>query len=133
MHQSVIVLLSLLAIASLTSACYITNCPIGGKRDLDFNNNIQEHQCPRCGINGQCFGSSICCTGRGCRIGHPSDVRQCSKETHSLTPCVVKGTLCSSVANGRCAANGICCGTGKAHQSFFPHNFFSSFRFMSNR
>ena len=69
-------------------------------------------QCPRCGFHGQCFGPSICCNGLGCRIGHPSDARQCSKENHSLTPCMINSAVCSSVPNGRCAAHGVCCGTG---------------------
>jgi len=99
-----------LAFIQLTYSCYITNCPIGGKRSLGFNNDLHNHQCPRCGINGQCYGPSICCTSRGCRIGHPTDIRQCSTENRSVVPCSIKSTACSAVSNGRCAANGICCG-----------------------
>ncbi|CAF3709754.1 unnamed protein product [Rotaria socialis] len=79
MHQLIFIVLSV-AIIQLSCACYITNCPIGGKRSLLLGNNLISHQCPRCGLNGQCFGSSICCTGLAC-----------------------------PVSNGRCAANGVCC------------------------
>ncbi|UJR08557.1 hypothetical protein I4U23_012818 [Adineta vaga] len=95
----------------MSYACYITNCPIGGKRSLYLKPSHHTHECPRCGLNGQCYGSSICCSSLGCRIGHPSDVRQCSTENRSVVPCTIKGTICSAVPNGRCAANGVCCGT----------------------
>ena len=52
------------------------------------------------------------CTSLGCRIGHSSDIRQCSTENHSLIPCTIKSAACSAVPNGRCTANGLCCGTG---------------------
>ncbi|CAF3362151.1 unnamed protein product [Rotaria socialis] len=108
MDQLIFIVLSV-AIIQLSCACYITNCPIGGKRSLLLGNNLISHQCPRCGLNGQCFGSSICCTGLACRIGHPFDVRQCSLENRSVTPCDVNTSICSAVSNGRCAANGVCC------------------------
>ncbi|CAF4114798.1 unnamed protein product [Rotaria magnacalcarata] len=108
MHQFIFIVFSV-AIIQLSYACYITNCPIGGKRSLFIDNNLRSHQCPRCGVNGLCFGPSICCTGLACRIGHPSDIRQCSLENRSVTPCDVKTLICSAVSNGRCAANGVCC------------------------
>jgi hypothetical protein len=43
MHQSALFIL-FAAILQLTYACYITNCPIGGKRSLFFNNNLHTHQ-----------------------------------------------------------------------------------------
>ncbi|CAF3518348.1 unnamed protein product [Rotaria sp. Silwood1] len=109
MHRSILFILCL-AIIHLNHACYITNCPIGGKRNLHFDNNLHNHQCPRCGLNGQCFGPSICCTGLACRIGNPSDIRQCSLEDRNVIPCEIKTTICSALPNGRCAANGVCCG-----------------------
>ncbi|CAF0921759.1 unnamed protein product [Adineta steineri] len=110
MHQYTLLIL-FIAIIQFNCACFITNCPIGGKRSLHLINNLQNHQCPRCGLTGQCFGPAICCTDLACRIGHPSDIRQCSAEDHNLTPCIIKSPTCSTVPNGRCAANGICCGT----------------------
>ncbi|CAF0959274.1 unnamed protein product [Adineta steineri] len=110
MNQSTLFILSAVLI-QLTSACFITNCPIGGKRSLLLNNNHHKHECPSCGFNGQCFGPSICCTSLSCRIGHPSDIHQCTSENRSPVPCTIKSAVCSAVPNGRCAANGICCGT----------------------
>lgn len=43
MHQSVLFIL-FLAFIQLTYSCYITNCPIGGKRSLGFNNDLHNHQ-----------------------------------------------------------------------------------------
>ncbi|CAF1382699.1 unnamed protein product [Rotaria sp. Silwood1] len=108
MYQYTLFILSV-AIIHLNYACYITNCPIGGKRSLLVNNMLHSHQCPRCGLNGQCFGPSICCTSLGCRMGHPSDIQQCSSENHSVIPCTIKSTACSVLSNGRCATNGLCC------------------------
>ncbi|CAF1133186.1 unnamed protein product [Rotaria magnacalcarata] len=110
MHQFTLFILSL-AIIQLSYACYITNCPIGGKRSLLANSILHDHQCPRCGANGQCYGSSICCTSSGCRIGHRSDIRECSTEDHSVIPCIIKSAFCSVLPNGQCAANGVCCNT----------------------
>lgn len=127
MHQTIFFILSF-AILQLTFACYITNCPIGGKRNLLLENDLHQvrdsidifrnflvrmFQCPTCGINGQCYGPSICCTNRGCRIGHPSDIRQCSNENHRTIPCSIKAAVCTAVPNGRCAANSICCNPGR--------------------
>ncbi|CAF1122786.1 unnamed protein product [Rotaria sordida] len=114
MYQSTLFILSV-AIIQLNYACYITNCPIGGKRSLNINNILHAHQCPRCGLNGQCFGPSICCTHFGCRMGHPSDIHQCSTEDHSVIPCTIKSKTCSMLSNGRCAANGLCCNAESCH------------------
>ncbi|UJR37665.1 hypothetical protein I4U23_030361 [Adineta vaga] len=110
MHTFIFLIL-FVALLQFNHACYITNCPIGGKRSSDLDNNLHNHQCPRCGLGGQCFGPSICCTDFACRIGHPSDARQCSNENRNLTPCVINSSVCSTVPNGRCAAHGVCCGT----------------------
>ncbi|CAF2447987.1 unnamed protein product [Rotaria sp. Silwood2] len=110
MHRFIFFILCF-AIIHLNYACYITNCPIGGKRNLQFDNNLRSHQCPQCGLTGQCFGPSICCTSLACRIGHQSDIRQCSMENRHVIPCEIKTPICSAVPNGRCAANGVCCGT----------------------
>jgi hypothetical protein len=43
MHQSILVVLSVVII-QLSYACFITNCPIGGKRSLLLNNNLHTRQ-----------------------------------------------------------------------------------------
>ncbi|XP_009637853.2 oxytocin-neurophysin 1 [Egretta garzetta] len=59
----------LLGLLALSSACYIQNCPIGGKRavlDMDIR------KCLPCGPRnkGHCFGPNICCGEElGCYIG----------------------------------------------------------------
>uniref|UniRef100_A0A8C2LPI4 Oxytocin-neurophysin 1 n=1 Tax=Cricetulus griseus TaxID=10029 RepID=A0A8C2LPI4_CRIGR len=52
----------LLCLVALTSACYIQNCPLGGKRavlDVDIRKVM-----PPCGPGGKgsCFGPNICCS-----------------------------------------------------------------------
>jgi hypothetical protein len=44
MHQSILFILSLVVIIQLTYACYITNCPIGGKRSLFSNEDLHTHE-----------------------------------------------------------------------------------------
>ncbi|KAJ8340155.1 hypothetical protein SKAU_G00347880 [Synaphobranchus kaupii] len=77
----------LLSLLSVCSACYISNCPIGGKRSLE---EYPSRKCMSCGPGdrGRCFGPSICCSeGLGCLAG---------------------GKACGS-EEGRCAAPGVCC------------------------
>ena len=104
MHSIVILLVALIFV-QVATACFITNCPIGGKRSL-LNSQVQ---CARCGFDGQCYGPAICCNGQGCRLGHPEDVRQCSVENRSVIPCKIDAPSCSTLPNGRCAARGLCC------------------------
>ncbi|TSY41759.1 Isotocin-neurophysin IT 2 [Bagarius yarrelli] len=98
---------SLLCLLSICSACYISNCPIGGKRSL-----IDEpiHKCMACGPRdrGRCFGPSICCApGSGCSMGSPESL-SCMEENYVSTPCENGGKACGS-EGGRCAAAGVCC------------------------
>lgn len=109
--NSVATLLFGLILVQLATACFITNCPIGGKRSLLTG----QSQCPRCGFDGQCFGPSICCNGQGCRLGHPEDIRQCSVENRSVIPCKIDAMPCSTLPNGRCAARGLCCSPESCH------------------
>ncbi|KAM4616320.1 vasopressin-neurophysin 2-copeptin [Polymixia lowei] len=97
-----------LGLLALSSACYIQNCPRGGKRALPETEIIR--QCMSCGPGdrGRCFGPSICCgEGLGCLLGSPETVH-CVEENYLLTPCQAGGRPCGS-EGGRCAASGLCC------------------------
>ncbi|XP_068616742.1 vasopressin-neurophysin 2-copeptin [Brachionichthys hirsutus] len=104
-HSSV--LLCVLGLIVLSSACYIQNCPRGGKRALSES---EIRQCMSCGPRnkGRCFGPSICCgEGIGCLMGSP-EAAHCMGENHLLTPCQAGGKPCGT-EGGHCAATGICC------------------------
>ncbi|KAM8773862.1 oxytocin-neurophysin 1 [Rhynchonycteris naso] len=96
----------LLGLLALTSACYITNCPVGGKRSvMDFN----VRKCLPCGPGdkGHCFGPNICCGDElGCFVGTAEALR-CLEETYLPSPCQSGQKPCGD--DGRCAANSICC------------------------
>ncbi|KAJ8260776.1 hypothetical protein COCON_G00164990 [Conger conger] len=97
----------LLSLLSVCSACYISNCPIGGKRSLE---EYASHKCMSCGPGdkGRCFGPSICCGERlGCFVGSPETAR-CLEENYLPSPCEAGGKACGS-EEGRCAAPGVCC------------------------
>nr|XP_055023277.1 oxytocin-neurophysin 1-like [Misgurnus anguillicaudatus] len=97
----------LIGLLSVGSACYISNCPIGGKRSLT---ELTSHKCMACGPGnkGRCFGPSICCgAGLGCLVGSPETLI-CMEENYLSSPCETGGSSCGS-EGGRCAAPGICC------------------------
>ncbi|XP_060894707.1 vasotocin-neurophysin VT 1-like [Labrus mixtus] len=99
--------LCVLGLLALSSACYIQNCPRGGKRALP---ETGIRQCMSCGPRdrGHCFGPSICCgEGLGCLLGSP-ETAHCVEENYLLTPCQAGGRPCGS-EGGRCAASGVCC------------------------
>ncbi|XP_076859664.1 vasopressin-neurophysin 2-copeptin isoform X2 [Brachyhypopomus gauderio] len=100
-------MICLLALSSLSSACYIQNCPRGGKRSSP---GIGIRQCMSCGPGerGRCFGPSICCAADlGCYVGSP-EAAGCMEENYLPSPCESGGRPCGS-EGGRCAAPGICC------------------------
>ncbi|XP_072529614.1 oxytocin-neurophysin 1 [Salminus brasiliensis] len=97
----------LLCLLSVCSACYISNCPVGGKRAVQ---DFSPRQCMACGPGdrGRCFGPNICCgEGIGCVLGAPEAVR-CLEEDYLPSPCEAGGKSCGPAA-GRCAAPGVCC------------------------
>ncbi|KAL0979093.1 hypothetical protein UPYG_G00180420 [Umbra pygmaea] len=99
--------LCVLGLLTFSSACYIQNCPRGGKRALQ---DTGIRKCMSCGPGeqGHCFGPSICCgEGLGCWVGSP-ETAQCLEENNLPTPCQAGGRPCGSEA-GRCAAPGVCC------------------------
>uniref|UniRef100_A0A3P8SBD0 Arginine vasopressin n=1 Tax=Amphiprion percula TaxID=161767 RepID=A0A3P8SBD0_AMPPE len=109
MHHSLFPM-CVLGLLALSSACYIQNCPRGGKRALP---DTGIRQCMSCGPGdrGRCFGPSICCgEGLGCLLGSP-ETAHCVEENYLLTPCQAGGRPCGS-EGGRCAASGLCCNSG---------------------
>uniref|UniRef100_A0A8D2CQ12 Oxytocin-neurophysin 1 n=1 Tax=Sciurus vulgaris TaxID=55149 RepID=A0A8D2CQ12_SCIVU len=96
----------LLGLLTLASACYIQNCPLGGKR---ATLELEVRKCLPCGPRGKgrCFGPSICCGDElGCFVGTAEALR-CQEENYLPSPCQSGQKPCGS--GGRCAAAGICC------------------------
>ncbi|XP_053480908.1 oxytocin-neurophysin 1-like [Ictalurus furcatus] len=96
-----------LCLLSLSCACYIQNCPRGGKR---ASADPAIRQCMACGpgARGRCFGPGICCeAGLGCSVGS-REALSCIEENYIPSPCENGGRACGS-EQGRCAAPGVCC------------------------
>ncbi|XP_070612630.1 neurophysin 1-like [Erythrolamprus reginae] len=97
----------LFCLLTLSSACYIQNCPRGVKSPL---HNEEIRQCISCGLRdrGHCFGPNICCGEElGCFFG-TAETLLCQEENFLPTPCESGWKPCGS-NGGRCAASGICC------------------------
>ncbi|TRZ03147.1 hypothetical protein DNTS_014540 [Danionella cerebrum] len=105
-------LVSVLTLSALSSACYIQNCPRGGKREQP--EPIRE--CMSCGpgLSGRCFGPGICCSkALGCFMRSP-DTLVCVQEDQRPGACEPAHTPCGE--RGRCAAPGLCCDAGNSHK-----------------
>ncbi|KAJ8413966.1 hypothetical protein AAFF_G00065640 [Aldrovandia affinis] len=99
----------ILCLLALSSACYVQNCPRGGKRSSLVSGT---RQCMACGPGGRgrCFGPSICCGEElGCLLGS-REMARCAEESYLPTPCEARGRACGA-EGGRCAAPGVCCNT----------------------
>ncbi|XP_012939782.1 lys-conopressin preprohormone isoform X1 [Aplysia californica] len=102
--------LAVISFSVVADACFIRNCPKGGKRSMDMQ-LLGQRQCMACGPDGigQCVGPNICCSPHfGCHIGTP-ETEICQKENQSTSPCSVRGETCGYRDSGNCVANGICC------------------------
>ncbi|XP_050049422.1 oxytocin-neurophysin 1-like [Dermacentor andersoni] len=101
--------LLLLGLVGATSACFITNCPPGGKRSSEPS---AVRMCPRCGPGGRgvCYSADVCCTSSACVINDPLLALPCRAESLHSHACQVPGKRCGAVEQGRCAMRGFCCG-----------------------
>ncbi|KAK3729060.1 hypothetical protein RRG08_005433 [Elysia crispata] len=108
--QTLIMIVAVVITISSSHACFIRNCPKGGKRSMD-QTLLPKRECMRCGTGalGQCVGPNICCSPRsGCQIGTP-EARVCEQENRSTTPCLVSGKQCGDGGQGKCVADRVCC------------------------
>ncbi|GFR86763.1 conopressin/neurophysin [Elysia marginata] len=108
--QALIIFVAVIITISSSQACFIRNCPKGGKRSMD-QTVVPKRECMQCGAggSGRCVGPNICCSRRsGCQIGTP-EARVCQEENRSPTPCLVPGRQCGEGGRGNCVANRICC------------------------
>nr|P05486.2 RecName: Full=Conopressin-conophysin; Contains: RecName: Full=Conopressin-G; Short=Con-G; AltName: Full=Conopressin-K; AltName: Full=Lys-conopressin-G; Contains: RecName: Full=Conophysin-G; Flags: Precursor [Conus geographus]BAO65572.1 G039_VD_Conophysin-conopressin_precursor_conopeptide [Conus geographus] len=109
MGRLTLVLCLLLLLLLTTQACFIRNCPKGGKRDVDERYLFKA--CMSCSF-GQCVGPRICCGPRGCEMG-TAEANRCIEEDEDPIPCQVVGQHCDlnnpGNIHGNCVANGICC------------------------
>lgn len=104
------VVFAVVILSSMTNACFIRNCPKGGKRSVE-STILPSRECMKCGPGGlgQCVGPNICCSPNfGCHIG-TRETEVCQLENQSATPCVVSGEVCGARDSGNCVADGVCC------------------------
>nr|ATF27586.1 conotoxin [Conus praecellens] len=99
----------LLLLLLTTQACFIRDCPKGGKRDVEAIKPTKP--CMSCSF-GQCVGPYICCGDTGCEMGTPEAIK-CAKEDEDPTPCLVIGSPCTlnnpGNTHGNCVSFGMCC------------------------
>ncbi|XP_054158352.1 oxytocin-neurophysin 1-like [Oppia nitens] len=107
--QKILTIVSLFIVSlAITYACFITNCPPGGKRSLAPES--PKRQCTRCGPSGvgRCFGPSICCGASiGCHINNKYTA-VCFTEDYTPRPCFNEGKVCAN-GKGICALDSTCC------------------------
>ncbi|BFZ02539.1 hypothetical protein BsWGS_05578 [Bradybaena similaris] len=94
----------------MSKACFIRNCPKGGKRSLD-ESITPTRECMRCGPAGlgQCVGPRVCCGPQfGCHIS-TAESAVCQQEDKKAAPCYISGLSCGERDTGHCVADGVCC------------------------
>jgi len=110
-YSAVAVLIAVVVISSSVSdACFIRNCPKGGKRSME-STLLPKRECMKCGKGGlgQCVGPRICCSPHfGCHLG-TVETEVCQQENQSVSPCYVTGDVCGERDAGNCVADGFCC------------------------
>ncbi|ESO05269.1 hypothetical protein HELRODRAFT_77987 [Helobdella robusta] len=97
------------------NACFIRNCPIGGKKRSYEDDGTNFRQCPPCGTSGPennlqgiCVSENLCCIDNiGC-FRNRSLTADCKVENMIPSPCVLIGKKCGKY-DGVCAAKGVCC------------------------
>nr|BAA36458.1 Annetocin precursor [Eisenia fetida]BAD93374.1 annetocin precursor [Eisenia fetida] len=101
---------------SLSSACFVRNCPTGGKRSVLLSPLQPARQCMPCGatvggrsVLGVCVSENTCCVAHlGCFV-NTEESKVCALENHLSTPCRLEGPPCGSDGQDVCAVEGICC------------------------
>ncbi len=109
------------AAVAVAEACFITNCPHGGrKRAVSSRSSLRLRQCLPCGpVNGdgRCFGPDLCCgPGIGC-YKNTLETRACAAENESPFACRNDAAACRAVERGQCVTNGYCCNDSGACKS----------------
>ncbi|XP_071542157.1 oxytocin-neurophysin 1-like isoform X2 [Panulirus ornatus] len=110
MQVGVVVVVTILV--GSAAACFITNCPPGGKRSGATAQLGRSRTCASCGpdLQGRCMGPEICCgPAIGCFLG-TREARLCQAE--NLVPLTCTNSdlkTCGRMQEGRCAAAGLCC------------------------
>lgn len=95
----------------MTSACYVRNCPLGGKRSPDEQTPLKCGHCGPFGL-GQCTASGVCCSIiSGCFSISTSECN--SWNSYLTTSCTLRGLHCKSKnSTGILVSSDICCTNG---------------------
>ncbi|XP_042865376.1 oxytocin-neurophysin 1-like isoform X2 [Penaeus japonicus] len=94
------------------TACFITNCPPGGKRSSPSAQLGSVRTCAQCGpgLQGRCVGPDICCGPEiGCYLGTREAILCRSENLVPVTCSNDDLKTCGRQREGRCASSGVCC------------------------
>ncbi|XP_064101142.1 oxytocin-neurophysin 1-like [Macrobrachium nipponense] len=114
--QLSVVLVVISIIMGYSNACFITNCPPGGKRSMPSSHIGHTRTCTSCGpgLQGRCLGPEICCGETiGCFLG-TRESQIC--RTENLIPVTCNNSdlkTCGVSRSGHCSAVGLCCTEAK--------------------